>query len=112
MRNVLIVLLVIVLLWVAYKLIVRSGSKRVDGGSPPSSDDVACASGTPTSRIIGSCTRPKLYPVRPPIREKCFTSEELGLVEGDTGPSKVTDNNGWGTTWWFNYQNGDRFCYV
>ena|SRR3990172_5152443 len=112
MKNVLTVLLVIVLLYVAYKLIARSGSNKVKGGSPPNAEDIACASGTPIGRIVGSCTRPKVYPIRSPIREKCFTSEELNVAEGEEGPSKVTDNNGWGTTWFLNYQSGDRFCYV
>lgn len=88
--------------------------KKVSGGTLPNQSDIDCASGgtnTVGKMIIGNCTKPVIYPVDKPMREKCFTSEELGLNEGDTGPDKVTDQNGFGATWFFNYQSGDHFCY-
>lgn len=97
------------------------GNKKVKGGSVPTADDINCASGgtgaqraanpSTSAVIIGNCTKPEIWPVESPMKQKCFTSAELGLSEGDSAPDKVTDSNGFGTTWYFNFQSGDRFCY-
>lgn len=93
----------------------NKGTKKVKigAGSAPTQADKNCASGgNAGDKIIGSCTKPMIYPLPPRWKEKCFSSDELGLQEGDQGYSVVTDNNGFGTKWFFNYQSGDRFCYT
>lgn len=111
--HVFLIVLAIIIFIGGYKLYSTKDNKKVSGGTPPNADDIACASGANASaKIIGNCTKPRLYPVYPGVKEKCFNSETLGLSEGDTGPSKVTEASGFGKTWYFNYQSGDRFCYT
>lgn len=105
-----------VIIYYAYKYYQNKDNKKVGGGSDPTQADIDCASGgkpNASKMIIGSCTKPRIFPVVKPMREKCFTSEELGgIEEGGSAPSIVTDLNGFGTTWYLNYQSGDRFCYT
>lgn len=87
--------------------------KKVRGGRLPTPSDVDCATGGLNKRIIGICSKPIIDPRIMPssMKQKCFTSDELGLTEGQPGPDKVTEQNGFGTTWYLNYQSGDNFCY-
>lgn len=112
-KIILIIIAVVAIAYLAYKWYVNNGFHKVFGGTQPTAEDIACASGGGGGRmIIGSCTKPFVYPIPRGTSQKCFTSEQLGLGEGDSGPAIVTDLNGFGTKWYFNYQSGDRFCYV
>lgn len=114
-KYIIVIILVAIALisFVIYKLNKSKGSKKIVGkGFIPTASDAPCQSAPSVNSIIGTCTKPILYPVPPDIKQKCFNSETLGLSENDLGPSKVTENNGFGKTWYFNYQNGNKFCYV
>ena len=106
---------VIVLIYYGSKYYKNKDLQKVSGGSAPRQEDIDCATGGgggEGKRIIGNCTKPVIYPVVKPMKEKCFTADELGITkEGQAGPPIVTENNGFGTTWYLNYQSGDRFCY-
>lgn len=110
-----VILVIVILMGLHYgiKYYNNRNNKKVKGGSLPNQDDINCASGggAAAGKITGNCTKPVIYPVQSPMREKCFTSDELGLSEGDAAPDKVTEANGFGTTWYYNYQSGDRFCF-
>lgn len=112
--TLIIIAVVIIAAYLGYKWYTNKGLPKAKGGSLPSSSDIACATGaiTGTGKITGSCTKPKMYPLPSGYKEKCFTSDDLGLNEGDQGYSIVTDMNGFGTKWYFNYQSGNNFCYT
>lgn len=113
MKTFLIILVVLILAYFGYKYFSNKGLPKVSGGTAPTDADKNCAGGSAAGRaIVGSCTKPIVFPVPPGVKEKCFTSEQLGLNEGDSGYAIVTDMNGFGTKWYFNYQSGDRFCYT
>lgn len=116
---ILIIILLLVVAYYGYRYYQNRNIPKAKGGRLPSQDDINCATGggTGSRMIIGSCTRPRIPldangNLPKPMKQKCFTSDELGLNEGDSGPSIVTDNNGFGTTWYFNFQSGNNFCYT
>lgn len=112
-KIILILVAIVVGLYFAIKWYLNKDIPRASGGTVPTDADKNCASGGASGKVIvGSCTRPMVFPIPPGVKEKCFTSEQLGLNEGDSVYTIVTDLNGFGTKWYFNYQSGDRFCYT
>lgn len=106
-----IVILALIAAYYGYRYYQNKDLPRAKGGSAPTDEDKNCASGgTSGLKIIGMCTKPHVFPVPPKVAEKCYSSDELGLKEGDSGYAAVTDN--FGKKWFFNYQSGDRFCYT
>lgn len=111
--KVILVLSIVVAAYFGIKWLQNRNAKKVSGGAEPGADEKLCASGGSNLKtIIGSCTKPLFITTGLDVKEKCFTSASLNLDEGDLPWPEVVDANGFGKRWYFNYQSGDKFCYV
>lgn len=89
----------------------------IGSGSAPTASDIACGSGNPitpgaNTPAAAICTKPIWSISNRGVKQKCWNSTDFNLGPQDSFPSIVTENFGSGKTWYFNYQNDQKGCYV
>lgn len=99
------------LAYAGYMIYINRNLPKVKGGAKPTAEDEACRVGASSggSRLTEQCTRPN-YNVEVGVKQKCWTNEELGGL--DFGPEIIVENFGAGKKWYYNFQSGNKFCYV
>lgn len=97
------------LAYLVYRWYTNKDVPKVQGGSGPTATTEDCRTGGGGARLTEQCTRPK-YNVAGGVKQKCWTSEELGDLE--FGPETIVEQYGVGKKWYYNFQSGNKFCYV